>query len=224
MVSISEISLIIIIQSIIILVILIGFLFFLLRAKNKEIKALMLTPANENEGEAEASVDSFASVEYYLTAEIKLLETRFDLLFKDEDLLGEIFGEHDWIALRKGFLEIEKDLLINSGKVTTLWIDIGVKIKKLLDDCHLVKRIKLKEVNEDDGDSQKEMKQLLKSQYDDFDNLYLELEGEKTEEEVKVLKEKLTSIIRSHTELSHCVYMLENENVFLRDQVKELIQ
>ncbi len=223
MVSISEISLIIIIQSIIMLVILIGFLFFLLRAKNKEIKALMLTPTSLNEDKE--GVDSpLASVEYYLTAEIKLLETRFDLLFKDEDLLGEIFGEHDWIALRKGFLEIEKDLLINSGKVTTLWIDIGEKIKKLLDDCHLVKRIKLKEVNEDDGDSQKEMKQLLKSQYDDFDNLYLELEGEKTEEEVKVLKEKLTSIIRSHTELSHCVYMLENENVFLRDQVKELIQ
>ena len=223
MISISEISLIIIIQSIIMLVILIAFLFLLLRSKNKEIKSLMLASDSQKEDEKEEVDSPLASVEYYLSAEIKLLESRFNLLFKEEDLLGEIFGEHDWIALRKGFLEIEKGLLINSGRVDTLWIDIGEKIKQLLDDCHLVKRIKLKEATDQDEDESKEMKQLLKSQYDEFDSLYLELEGEKNEEEVKKLKEKLTSIIRSHTELSHCVHMLDSENLFLRDQIKELI-
>ena len=223
MVSISELSLIIIIQSIVMLIILAAFLFFLLRVKNKELKAMMLASSSSEEEEKEEVDSPLASVEYYLTAEIKLLESRFDMLFKDDDLLSSVFGEHDWIALRKGFLEIEKDFVINPEKMNSLWVETGKKIKKLLDDSNLVKRIKLKEVNDDDEDDAKEMKLLLKSQYDDFDNLHMELEGEKSEEEIQVIKDKLNNIIRNHTELSHCIHMLESENVFLRDQIKELV-
>ena len=67
------------------------------------------------------------------------------------------------------------------------------------------------------------MKELLKAQYDDFDSMFLALEGAKNEEEVAGLKVKLTNIIRNHTELTHCIYTLENENLFLRDQIKGLV-
>lgn len=68
------------------------------------------------------------------------------------------------------------------------------------------------------------MKSLLKSQYDDFDDLYLKLEDEKSETEVAELKKKLNSIIRSHTELSQCVFVLEDENKFLREQISSLLK
>ncbi|MDH5370971.1 MAG: hypothetical protein OEW99_13160 [Gammaproteobacteria bacterium] len=216
MVSISGITFFIIIQTLIVFVILSAFLFFLLRSKNKKIKALANTVSEFND------VSPLASVEYYLTAEIKLIEGRFALLYSEEDLLKEYFGEADWLSLRRGFLEIEKALLKNDN-LDNFWIAIGDNFKNILKINHLVKRIKVKEVNEDDEDDVKEMKILLKSQYDDFDNLYAEMEGAKSEAEVKQLKEKLSSIIRSHTELTHCVYILEDENLFLRNQINELL-
>ena len=217
MVSIGGITFIIIIQLLIVFIILAAYLYFLLRFKNKKIKALSNTVSEYKE------ISSLASVEYYITAEIKLIEGRFGLLFSDEDLLNEEFGEADWLTLRKSFLEIEKELLTEQNRLDALWADTGDKIKSILKNNHLVKRIKVKEVNGDDEDDVKEMKVLLKSQYDDFDNLYAEMEGAKSEAEVSQLKEKLSSIIRSHTELTHCMYILEDENLFLRDQIKGLL-
>lgn len=217
MISIGEISFIIIIQLIILLVMLAVFVLFLLRAKNKKIRALMLASNSHNE------VSPSASLEHYMNTEIKLTKGRFDLFYKDEDLQSEVFAEPDWLILRKNFLEIEKELLVSDEREDAFWLEIGEKLKKLLKNTNLVKRIKTKEVQDDEDDELREMKQLLKSQYDEFDNLYLELEGDKSEAEVKELKEKLTSIIRSHTELSHCIYILEDENLFLRDQIKGLL-
>jgi len=68
------------------------------------------------------------------------------------------------------------------------------------------------------------MKVLLKSQYDDFDSIFAGLEGAKNEAEISELKDKLQGVIRSHTELAHCIYILEDENIFLRKQVNELLQ
>ena len=218
---ISEFTLIVIVQTIIMLFLLSGFLLFLLRSKNNKLKALELELKEVGGGTEDAS--PLASVEYYITAELKLAETRFNMLFKEEDLLEPEFGEADWIALRKNFLEIEKSFLVNSERVDSFWLLLGDKIKKLLKANHLVKRLNIKEAKEDDEDDVREMKNLLKSQYDDFDSLSLELEGEKTEEEVKELKAKLIKIIRSHTELSHCIHMLEGENSFLRDQIQSLV-
>jgi hypothetical protein len=216
-VSIGGITFIIIIQLLIVFIILSAYLYFLLRLKNKKIKALSNTVSESDE------VSPLASVEYYLTAEIKLIEGRFGLLFSDEDLLNEEFGEADWLTLRKGFLEIEKELLTEQNRLDALWEDTGDKVKSILKNNHLVKRMKVLEVNDDDVEVEKEMKTLLKSQYDDFDNLYAEMEGAKSEAEVSQLKEKLSSIIRSHTELTHCMYILEDENLFLRNQVKGLL-
>lgn len=216
MVSIGGITFIIIIQMLIVFILLSAFLFFLLRLKNKKINALSSSVTEYSEA------SPLASVEYYLTAELKLIEGRFALLYSEEDLLKEELGEADWLALRKGFLEIEKELLKNNN-LAHFWTEIGDNFKDILKVNHLVKRIKVKEVTENDEDEVKEMKTLLKSQYDDFDNLYAEMEGAKSEEEVSQLREKLSGIIRNHTELTHCIYILEDENVFLRDHIKELL-
>lgn len=218
MISFGVIPFIIIIQLIILLFILVAFLLYLLSVKNKELQTQKNVPKSSEEA------SPIASVEFYLTAEIKLIESRFDLLFNEEDLKSEVSSEADWLVLRKGFLEIEKELLTTTDRVEAFWIDVGVKFQELLRECHLVKRIIVKEIQEDDEDEIKEMKQLLKSQYDDIDSLYLNLEGEKTEEEVKKIREKLSGIIRSHTELSHCIYILEDENMFLRDQIQGLLK
>lgn len=216
MVSIGGITFIIIIQTLIVFILLSAFLFFLLRLKNKKINALSSKVTEFS------AASPLASVEYYLTAELKLTEGRFALLYSEEDLLKEDYGEADWLALRKGFLEIEKTLL-KDNDLAHFWTNVGDNFKNILKDNHLVKRIKVKEVSEDDEDEVKEMKTLLKSQYDDFDNLFTEMEGAKSEEEVSQLREKLSGIIRSHTELTHCIYILEDENSFLRSQVKELL-
>jgi len=194
------------------------FLFFLLRTKNKQIKNLK--HASNDEGEH----SSASSVEHYLATEIKLTQNRFDLFYKEEDIQADTLSESDWLLLRKTFLDIEKEFLSSKEREDAFWVGFGDKIKKLLNDNHLVKRIKIKSANEDDEDEIKEMKKLLKSEYDDFDDLYLKLEGEKNAVEIAELKEKLNSIIRSHTELSQCIYILEDENKFLRDQIKGLVQ
>lgn len=217
MVSIDNIAFIIIIQTGIILILLSAFLFYLLRLKNKKIKTL-----SGKIKDVQTATSPLASVEFYLTAEIKLLEGRFDSLFTKEDLSGGEFTEADWLSLRKDFLEMEKMLLTEQDKLHMLWANIGDKVKTTLKNHHLVKRNHVKDINEDDEDDVKEMKTLLKSQYDDFESLYEELEGDKTKDEVANLKDKLRGIIRSHTELTHCIYVLEDENVFLRNQIKEL--
>ena len=220
-ITIGEVTFVVVVQIIIILVVLSAFLLFLLRTKNNKLKTLQLA-IREREKEVK-DISPLASVEYYITAELKLAESRFEMLFKEEDLLKPEFGEADWIALRKSFLEVEKALLANNNRMDSFWLFIGDKIRKLLKENHLVKRISVKEVDEEDEDDAREMKKLLKSQYDDFDSLSFELEGQKSEEEVKELKTKLVKIIRNHTELSHCVHMLESENLFLRDQIQGLV-
>lgn len=191
-------------------------LLFLLHKNKKKLTSLSRVLAEEKE------TSPLASVEFYLTAEIKLIEGRFALLYSEKDLCTENFSEPDWLLLRKGFLEIEKKLL-KHDRLETLWADVGKNVRNILNENHLVKRIKTKEVKEEDDDESREMKELLKAQYDDFDSMFLALEGAKSEEEVAGLKEKLSSIIRNHTELTHCIYTLENENLFLRDQIKGLV-
>ena len=215
MISLSQISFIIIIQTIIFLLMLSGILVFLLRSKNKQIK-------KSSKGEGNHS--SISSVEHYFTTEIKLTQNRFDLFYKDEDFQEGVLAEPDWLRLRKNFLEMEKEILSSTDREDAFWVELGKKLKKLLSISLLVKRIKVKDIDEDDEDEIKEMKALLKSQHDDFDDILLALEGEKGAEEIAKLKEKLNSIVRSHTELSQCIFILEDENKFLRDQISSLLK
>ena len=69
-----------------------GFLFFLLRSKNKQIK-------KASNGEEEHSPKS--SIEHYFKTEMKLTQNRFDLFYKDEHFQEGILAEPDWLRLRK---------------------------------------------------------------------------------------------------------------------------
>ena len=218
MINVSLVSLVVIVQLIIFLILAIIVLSFLLRSKKNELNKQRHALKSYKE------ISPLSSVEYYFTAEIKLTESRFSQSFTNEDLKGEVFGEPDWLLLRKNFLELEKELLLSKETIDSFWVDTGNKFKSILEQSQLVKRIKIREVGDsDEKDELKEMKQLLKSQYDDFDALFLELDGEKSNVEVEGIREKLSSIMRNHTELSHCIYILEDENLFLRDQIKGLV-
>jgi hypothetical protein len=218
MISLGQITFIAIIQTIIFLLMLSIILMFLLRSKNKQIKKLKHTSQSHDD------VSPTSSIEHYLATEIKLTQSRFDLFYKEEDIHDGILSEADWLLLRKEFLDMEKGNASSTQREDPFWVELGDKLKKILSECHLVKRLKLKEVEEDDDDEVKEMKTLLKSQYDTFDDLLMKMEGAKSEKEIAELKQKLSAIIRSHTELSQCIYVLEDENKFLRDQISSLLK
>ena len=218
MVTMSEITFIIIIQAVILLSILVAVLLYTARLKNKKLVTL------KNEVHTRPDVSPTASAEYYLTAEIKLTLNRFDLLYTEKDLADLLLAEPDWLFLRKNLLEIEKDFLSTTNREEDFWLEVGRKYKAILKSANFVKRIKVKEVTPDEeGDEREDMNILLKSQHSVFEELQSDLMGEKSEEEINQLSEKLTAVARSHTELSHCIYVLEDENTFLRNQIQSLL-
>ena len=197
---------------------LVAFLSFLLRLKTKKLNALTANSKNYE------NISPIASIEHYFTTELKLTRARFDLLYQEEDIESEVLAEPDWLMLRMNLLVLEKKLLESNKRDDAFWMNASKKLKQLLCQSHLVKRIKMKEISEDEEDEIKEMKKLLKSQHDNFDDLILKLEGEKSEAEIAELKDKLTRIVRSHAELTSCIFILEDENKFLRDQISTLLK
>ncbi len=217
MISLGPITIIVVIQIILLLIMLVGVLLFMLRKKSKKLNAL------SHQGTMQDNVSAGASVEHYLTAEIKLTQARFDLFYKADDIKTEAIAEPDWLSLRKNFLETEKELLALSDREDVFWLEIGKKIKALLKNSNLVKRV-LKEVEEGDEEEIKEMKMLLKSQQDKFEELSSLLDGEDSDTNMLELKDKLIQLARSHQELSQCMFMLEEENNFMRDQIAALLK
>jgi len=218
MITMSEIVFIIMVQSKIILGLLVVFLLYLIHVKNKKFAKL------NNEVRNRTEVSPTASVEHYLTAEIKLTQGRFDSLYTEKDLSALLLEEPDLLFLRQNILEIEKNFLSAAEREEDFWLELNKKFKEVLKKANLVKRIKIKEVTPDEaGDEREDMTLLLKSQHNFFEELQNDLTGEKNEAEVKQLSEKLTAVARSHTELSHCIYVLEDENTFLRNQIQSLL-
>jgi len=218
MITMSEIVFIIMVQSKIILGILVVFLLYLIHIKNKKFKTL------NTELQSRTEVSPTASVEHYLTAEIKLTQGRFDSLYTEKDLSALLLEEPDLLLLRQRLLEIEKDFLSATDREEDVWLEMNNKFKEILKKANLVKRIKIKEVTPDEaGDEREDMTLLLKSQHSVFEELQNDLVGEKSEAEIKELSEKLTAVARSHAELSHCIYVLEDENTFLRNQIQSLL-
>lgn len=218
MITMSEIAFILMIQAKIILAVLVVFLFYLIHVKNKQFKQL------KNELQTRTEVSPTASTEHYLTAEIKLTLGRFDSLYSEKDLSSLSLAEPDWLFLRQNILEIEKDLLSATEREEDFWLGMGKKYTGILKKANLVKRIKVKEVAPDEaGDEREDMTLLLQSQHSVFEELQNDLVGEKNEAEIIKLSDKLKAVARSHTELSHCIYVLEDENTFLRNQIQGLL-
>ena len=218
MISLDPVAFIIIVQTILLLIMVVAVLLFMLRAKNKKLKVIYQKKSEEDE------VSPTASIEHYLMTETKVTSARYESLYKEEDLQQKEITEPDLLILRKNFLELEKELLSDKERSDEFWDGLKEKFKNLLNKSQLVKRLTTKEVSDDDEEDVQEMKKLLKAQYDEFDELYITLEGQKSEDEIKKIKEKLSSVIRSHTELSHCMYILEDENKFLREQINSLLK
>ena len=63
----------------------------------------------------------------------------------------------------------------------------------------------------------------MEAQQGELENLLSGLDSDDSELEQDILKEKLTTLSNSHKELSHCIAILEDENKFLRDQIKGLL-
>lgn len=217
MISLDYITLIIIAQVMFVLFIAIIFLIFLLRAKNTNIKKLIVQ-AEEKEDES-----PIASVNYYLTAEIKSTQLRFNKLYTKGDVNGVEFSEPDWLTLREGFLEIEKEFLSNEERVDAFWHAVGKKLRALLKSLQLVKRVKATDIKDTDSEDQIDMKKLLKMQFEALEEISKEMQATEVEE-TKALNEKMQVAIRTHTELSHCVNMIGDENEFLSKQIQELLK
>lgn len=218
MISVDYITLIIIAQVMFVLFVGIIFLIFLLRKKNTNIKKLIVQ-AGQHEEES-----PLASVKFYLTAEAKLTQLRFNQLYKEDDVNGMELTEPDWLALRKGYLEIEKEFLLTEDRVDAFWLNAGKQLKSLLKSLHLVRRIKSVDVKPTDSEDQIDMKKLLKTQLNMLEELTTELTVVKTEDEMKELNTKMSVALRTHTELSHCVNMIGEENEFLSKQINELLK
>ncbi len=217
MIHFSESLIVILIQAIIVLSLAsLGLLVALIK-KHDKLKAYVRSQ------EAEQHSSNSVSVEHYLATEVKLTEGRSELLYKDTDLLSTEFGEADWLVLRVKFLEIEKGFSSTTDREDNFWKLLGVSLKNMLSEMKLVKRVQANDAKEEDDDEVKELKNMLKEQAADIEKLNDELSGADTEEKVEIMKDKLLKLSNSHRELSHCVMVLEDENLFLREQIRSLL-
>ena len=126
MLNISEFTLAVSVEIVVILLMLVSYLVYLVRVKNKEIEALK-TSAKAYKGVSPAS-----SVENYLAGEIESIASRVDALSSTKNSQSDEFSEADFLELRKSVLEIEKELLVSKNSTESFWSDMGDQIKKVL--------------------------------------------------------------------------------------------
>lgn len=208
MINIGEISAFLIIQTIILLACSTVIFLFLWRNSRKKLSQYKISVEDQEE------VPPTVSIEHYLTTEIKLTEGRFDLLFKDEDREHTDIVEPDCLVLRKKYLELEKEILETTDREDPFWASLGKNLRRMLEDCHLVKRLKLKATKEGAEEEIQQLQSIMEAQNEELDSLLAGLNSEDDELELEALKEKL----------SHCISVLEDENGFLRKQIKGLLE
>lgn len=143
MLNLSEFSLAVSVQIAMVLLMLIVYLAYLIRDKNKKIDVLKASVKDYKE------VSPSFSVENYLSEEIKSIASRVDTLSSSKSSQSEDFSEADFLELRKSVLEIEKELLLNKNSAESFWTDMGDKIKNALSFNYLKKPNVEKKVEED---------------------------------------------------------------------------
>ena len=195
--DVGETTFVIMMQAIIILTLSSLFLFFLFRSIQKRLNVCMTASSHVNTG------SSFTDVEHYLTAG---------------------FCEPDWLFLRKNYLELEKGFLASKEREDFFWINLGNTMKVMAENAYLAKRMKIDKPDESEEEETKELKNMMIEQNNVFEELLAEIESDNCEIKIAPLKEKLIKLSRSHTELSHCIFVLEDENIFLREQIRGLLK
>lgn len=220
MIEVDEIAFSIIIQLIIVLALLCAIFLVLWRRAKSRLKKL--SQGNESDADTNyASPD--ASTESYLTTEIKITESRFEQLYANSGIESAEITEGDILLLRKYLLEFEKEQLVTKEREEDFWLNLFKSVLQIVKNLKLAKRQK-PVASDSDEDEIKELKNLLEQQVSELENAMSVLEQDQGESNEEELKKKLLSISRSHKELSHCVYLLEDENMFLRDQIQSLLQ
>ncbi|MGD9384917.1 MAG: hypothetical protein PVF28_00095 [Thioalkalispiraceae bacterium] len=218
MISVGELTLFVVIQIIITLAILLIIFFLLWRNSRKQL-IKCISDSNKRQ-----KASPTASIENYLTTESKLTEGRFDLLYQDSDRQHTEIIEPDCLLLRKKYLELEKELLGNTEREDNFWANLSANLRRIIQDCYLVKRLKLKEIKEDAEEEINELKTIMEEQTEEFESLLAGLDSDSNVIEIAAVKDKLSTLSRSHKELSHCIAVLEDENQFLRNQIRGLLE
>ena len=217
MISFPAIVVATIIQLFVILFVLIVGLYFSSRHLKTRLKMI------EDENSTSSTKDGLSDTEHYLTTEIKLTDGRYDVLFSEEQVSLPTLSEPDWLKLRVSYLTLEKELLSDKEREDAFWLRLGEGIKSILAECHLVKRLPVPEESAEDEDDAKELKKMMKFQSEELESIINYLDVDKQDALSNELKEKLHKIADSHRELSHCIFVLEDENLFLRDQIHALL-
>ena len=192
-------------------------LFFYIRKLSARLKsAVEKKPAEES--------DNTSTVEHYLATEIKLTKGRKDALYSEDQEPVPQLTEPDWLALRECYLEFEKELFFDKEREDAFWVRLGDGLKKLLVDSSLVKRSSISEAKDEDDEDTHEMKKLMRSQTDELESFLRVIEDDDSAISSEELVEKLRHVANSHRELSHCMFVLEDENNFLREQITALLK
>lgn len=166
------------------------------------------------------------SVAHYLATEIKLTQGRRETLYHDTDGPPDPeLTEEDILTLRERYLDFEATLLEDTARENAFWIRLAQGIKRLLNEAHLVKRIPATEAQAGESDDEAaEINNLMKQQQDELDRFLSSFDEEEEGISAEELKGRLKTIANSHRELSHCIFSLEDENRFLREQIASLLQ
>ncbi|MGD8784355.1 MAG: hypothetical protein PVG75_07945, partial [Thioalkalispiraceae bacterium] len=143
---------------------------------------------------------------------------------QDSDRQHTEIIEPDCLLLRKKYLELEKELLGNTEREDNFWANLSANLRRIIQDCYLVKRLKLKEIKEDAEEEINELKTIMEEQTEEFESLLAGLDSDSNVIEIAAVKDKLSTLSRSHKELSHCIAVLEDENQFLRNQIRGLLE
>ncbi len=196
-----------------------------IRHQRRRLRAAAQAPAARPADEA-ANVD----VRHYLQAEIKLTEERFNTLFGEAPREQVELTERDWLRLRQGYLALELELAADKTRDDDFWTRFGQAMRRLLLERKLVKRLDLGDIK-DMAEKEKEekaehedlatMMELMQEEARELEEALAEM-GE--DESGGSLAEKLQRVARSHREMSHCVFVLEDENKLLREQIRALLE
>ena len=218
MISIGETSLIIVIETIILLLASTIILFYLWRKNYRKYIVCM------NDKNSQSHSTPQATVEHYLTTEIKLTTARFESLFTPDDHGSVEVSESDILILRKKYLEMESELLSSADRDDNFWSRFVKQLQGLLDELQLVKRMKLTAATEDAEEELFQLKKIMELQNTELEYILANIDDNELKLEIKDLKEKLVALSRSHKELSFCIITLEDENQFLRNQISGLLK
>lgn len=148
----------------------------------------------------------------YLTAELKVCETQRAATKQEADAL-------DWLGLRIAWLRLEQTWISKKDRDAAFWQEVEQQVRALVPPAAPVVA-----VNSADRAEPVDVTRLIKEQDQTIGVLLEQIIHDVTDvEKQKQLVTRIEQLARTNRELSFCVAILDDENKFLRDQVKALV-